>query len=139
MAGGGIVWHGLNELEAAFAGLNTRVEAATRDGVVEAAHLAERYEKEEAGAGGHHQKGTPTTASKGGGPAVITGTLRRSITVGDIRPYGTGGWSAKIGPTAIYGRRVELEYGYAYTRPGFLRALPEFPAIYARAWARALA
>jgi hypothetical protein len=133
-----IIWRGLAELEAAFVEKAAAAQAATRNAVVEAAHLAEASMKEHAGEGGRHQKGTPTPASPGGGPAVITGSLRRSITVGAITPWGIGGWQTKVGPTAVYGRRVELEFGYPYTRPGLEAITPALPAIFARNWAGAI-
>jgi hypothetical protein len=136
---GGVVWHGITEVDGALEGLVDRAQAASRDAVVEAAHLAELAMKQHAGEGGRHAKATPTPATPGGGPAVISGTLRRSIRVGDIQPFGATGYSAKVGPTAIYGRRVELEYDYPYTGPGLQDVLPQLPAIYARVWGKAIA
>lgn len=131
-----VVWHGI---EAFDAGLEREVVAASfaaRDAVVEAGALVEARMKEHAGEGGRHAVGTPTPASQGSGPAVITGALRRSIRVSAPIPWGLTGYSIKVGPTIIYGRRIELEYDYPYAEPGLHDATPELPAIFARAWAR---
>jgi phage gpG-like protein len=55
-----------------------------------------------------HPRGTPTPSPRGQPPAVVTGTLRRSIRVTAPEPTGTAGWSISVGPTAIYGRIQEL-------------------------------
>jgi hypothetical protein len=46
---------------------------------------------------GSHAYGTPTPASEGSGPAVISGTLRRSITHTPT-VAAAGAWSAMVGP-----------------------------------------
>jgi len=53
-----------------------------------------------------HPPGTPTPSAPGSPPAVVTGTLRRSITT-ERRP-GAGGVYVSVGPTAVYGRIQEL-------------------------------
>lgn len=63
---------------------------------------------------GAHKRNTPTPASPGTGPAVISGTLRRSITHSPILQTGTG-WETKVG-TAVgfappYGRTPANKYG----------------------------
>lgn len=72
--------------------------------------LIERQAKLNASSG-RHKAGTPTPASPGSGPAIVTGTLRRSIR----SQFGTE--ETKVGPTVVYGRRVELEYNYPYLIP----------------------
>lgn len=136
---GSILWTGVEALQAALTEKQAAASEATHLGIATAAHLVEARMKERAGEGGRHKKGTPTPAAKGGGPAVITGTLRRSIRVGPIVSTGTFGWSTQVGPTAIYGRRVELEYDYPFAGPGFADARPELPGIFAAAWAKAWA
>jgi hypothetical protein len=52
-----------------------------------------------------HPKGTPTPSPPGEPPAVVTGSLRRSVivqTVHGIEPY------VDVGPTMVYGRAQEL-------------------------------
>lgn len=63
---------------------------------------------------GSHKRGTRTPASPGTGPAVISGTLRRSISHSPVIFTG-GGWETKVG-TAIgftppYGRTSASKYG----------------------------
>lgn len=87
---------------------------------------------------GRHKAGTPTPAVQGAGPSVITGTLRRSIHT-QIEPGGLGTWTARIGPSAIYGRRVELEFDYPYMRPAldFAKRVA-LPVLARRAWGGAM-
>lgn len=65
---------------------------------------------------GAHRRGTPTPATPGTGPAVISGTLRRSITHSPVTPTGTG-WETKVGTGAgispPYGRTPASRYGLA--------------------------
>lgn len=130
-----IIWHGADLLEDAFTAQIERARGRASSAVLAAAHAVEAHMKLRAGEGGRHAKGTPTPASPGGGPAVISGTLRRSIMVEGPSSWGLAGFSARIGPTVIYGRRIELEYGYPYAAPGLRDALPEIAAIFAREWA----
>ncbi len=89
-------WTGLPQFKAALERMATRASAEARAGVAEAAALLEKTAKENA-------SGAP-------GPEVITGTLRRSIRHTPIEPWGVMGWQTEVGPTAIYGRRVELGF-----------------------------
>lgn len=68
---------------------------------------------------GSHAYGTPTPASPGTGPAVISGTLRRSITHEPVRMLGPGHWQTRVGTavgfTPPYGGRSRTpanKYGY---------------------------
>lgn len=49
---------------------------------------------------GSHRYGTPTPASPGRGPAVISGNLRRSITHDRVSRGADGNWSTRVGPAA---------------------------------------
>lgn len=54
-----------------------------------------------------HSRGTPTPSPPGSPPAIITGSLRRSVITQP--PTGGGGvWSAAGGPTIVYSRIQEL-------------------------------
>ncbi|MFE9844670.1 hypothetical protein [Streptomyces goshikiensis] len=79
------------------------------------ANSIERQAKVNASTGAH-RRGTPTPASPGTGPAVISGTLRRSITHTPVAPSGTG-WETKVGTAAgmtpPYGRTPSSRYGLA--------------------------
>lgn len=65
---------------------------------------------------GAHKRGTPTPASPGTGPAVISGTLRRSITHSPSVQHGTG-WETRVGTAAgvspPYGSTPASKYGLA--------------------------
>lgn len=65
---------------------------------------------------GSHKRGTPTPARPGSGPAVISGTLRRSITHSPVARTATG-WETRIGTgagfTPPYGRSPASRYGLA--------------------------
>lgn len=130
-------FHGVREFEAAVARIEAQASAATRSAVVEGAHVAQAAMQRRAGEGGRHARGTPTPATRGSGPAVISGNLRRSIVVAGPVPSGLG-WVARIGPTMVYSRRIEIEYDYPYARPGFRDTLPLLPAIFRRHWTAAL-
>ena len=74
---------------------------------------------------GSHKKGTPTPATKGQGPAVISGNLRRNVGHTRVHRVGTT-LIAKIGVArgAPYGKHVE-KLGYPFMRPvvGFLKTI----------------
>jgi hypothetical protein len=126
-----VVFSGLEEALAALALIPQRAKAATHGGVEMAAHAME-------------------AEAKGNAP-VVTGTLRRSI-------YTEGPMSdgadvlARVGPTVVYGRRVELGFsgadslgrvynqeGRPYMRPAYEAILPQLAEIMRAAWASALA
>lgn len=88
---------GLEKSWAAIDSVATSIGFTTREAVSAAAHLIEKQAK--------------INASGRPGPNVRTGTLRRSIRVTGPRPWGVGGWEAMVGPTVVYGRRVELGGG----------------------------
>lgn len=121
---------GVNELRAALDKAIVQATAHARDAVAETAALVEKQAKLDA-------TGRP-------GPIVRTGTLRRSIiTEGPVQ---TGlSWRARIGPTVIYGRRVELGFvgadslgrvydqpGRPYLGPAYDYVVRFFPSIFAR-------
>jgi HK97 gp10 family phage protein len=81
---------------------------------------------------------------------VLHGANRRSIHVEGPIPMGFLGYSASIGPSMIYSRRLELGFsgtdaiGRAYHQaprpylaPGLADAQPELAAIFSAAWAAA--
>lgn len=76
--------------------------------------LTERQAKINASVGAH-KRGTPTPARPGTGPAVISGTLRRSITHSTPARTATG-WEVKVGTgigfTPSYGKTPANRYGY---------------------------
>lgn len=135
---------GLTAFEAAIERIVAAVESSTAAAVVEAAHAVEAAAKVEASGPARWRKGQ--NFPREGGPGVVSGTLLRSITVlGPVR-LGVGTYRAVVGPTAIYGRAVELGHprwhrsgGYPYMAPGLEKALAgPVPAIFERRWAGAI-
>lgn len=55
-----------------------------------------------------HPPRTPTPSPPGSAPAIITGTLRRSVTGTPPRQTGTYRWETTAGPTVVYSRIQEL-------------------------------
>lgn len=148
---GGIQVLGMSELNVAMERLATQLGYATRTATAQASHLLEREIKKQLSTSSHG-KGTPTPSSPGEPPSLITGTLRRSITVKGPHPLGMGRWESEIGPTAVYGRIQELGgvtgRGYAatlparpYVKPAFdkLAATGALTRVYHSAWRAALA
>lgn len=78
---------GMAEFEAALAALVARVEVGAERAAQDAAHVVEAAAKKNA--------------------PVVTGTLRRSII---SSPGGSGEIAYQVGPTVIYGRRIELGF-----------------------------
>ncbi|MEU1800906.1 hypothetical protein [Streptomyces sp. NPDC019937] len=142
---------GLAQLNGALARLTTQFNLASRTATAHASHLVEAAIKEQLSKSSH-RRGTPTPSSPGDPPSLVTGTLRRSITVAGPHPLGMGVWEARIGPTAVYGRIQELG---GVTGRGGATALPPRPyvapayervvatgalaAVYHQAWRAALA
>jgi HK97 gp10 family phage protein len=85
-----VAFTGVSELKAGFAEIEKRLAEVTRAAVAEGAHFIEARAKQNA--------------------PVKTGTLRRSIRVFGPTSIGFGSYMALIGPTVIYGRRVELGF-----------------------------
>jgi hypothetical protein len=104
---------------------------------------------------GAHKRGTPTPARPGAGPAVVSGTLRRSISHSPVISTG-GGWETKVGtaigftpprsrtPANRYGYYLEeegLKNGatYPFLRPAFnfgvrVVAPQLYQAVFRTAW-----
>lgn len=100
---------------ATFTRLAAEGEMKGRIALEPLANAVERQAKINASSGSH-KRGTPTPAQPGSGPAVISGTLRRSITHSAIARVGTG-WETRVGTavgfTPPYGRSPASRYGLA--------------------------
>ncbi|MCT9092840.1 hypothetical protein N4G70_28805 [Streptomyces sp. ASQP_92] len=98
-----------------FAEIATDGQLKSRTVLTQLANAIERQAKVNASSGAH-KRGTPTPARSGSGPAVVSGTLRRSITHSPIVSYGAG-WETKVGTGAgimpPYGRSPASVYGLA--------------------------
>lgn len=96
-----------------FTEINREGQAKTRTVLTQLANAIERQAKVNATVGAH-KRGTPTPARPGTGPAVISGTLRRSLTHSPVVFNGSG-WETKVGTatgfTPPYGRSPSNKYG----------------------------
>lgn len=123
----------------------TQMRAATRQATAKALHLLERRAKENL-ARSSHRLGEPTSSLPGDPPALVSGNLRRSITVTGPTAVTASTWKGQVGPTAVYGRVQELggDTGRAtlparpYMDPALRDTLTEIQAIFARAWTEAI-
>lgn len=129
-----LVTTGWAEFEGVLAAMPKQIDAASRAALTQSAALIEARAKRNFI--GSHARGMPHVG--GNKPNVVTGNLRRSIlTTPPVRTGGLAGWMAKVGPTTVYGRRIELGYpgggkgrGHQRTRPfPYLR-----PAVEGATW-----
>jgi hypothetical protein len=119
-----------------FAEVGVIAEVNTREALTAAALAIEREAKLSLSRSGTHKRGTPTPASPGGPPALISGTLRRSVTHTPVRRAGIGIWETKVGlaagffppygknrtPSSKYGEALEKGLRNGATFPWLLPA-----------------
>lgn len=104
-------------LRGLFAKVVAEAENQSKQALTATALEVEREAKLNVGKGGAHKYGTPTPASPGGPPALISGTLRRSVTHTPVKPFGLG-WETRVGVAQgvypPYGktRTQSSRYGY---------------------------
>lgn len=142
-----IFFEGLEAALAKITELVVKQNAATRTATAKALHVVEREIKTNLSRGSH-RKGEPTGSLPGEPPDLVTGNLRRSITVTGPDPVGAVSWAGKVGPTAVYGRIQELggvtgAHGShlparPYVEPALDRVQPEIARIFYEAWASAI-
>lgn len=96
-----------------------------------------------------HPPGTPSPATPGSPPGLISGHLMRSVRVDGPWQTSLTTVEGSVGPTAVYSRIHELS-GYSgpghrtfipmrpYFRPTVDAMLPQIHQIYADRWARAI-
>jgi hypothetical protein len=129
---------GVSEVVGALEKITVAVDVSSRMTAAEGSSLVVR--KAKANFSGSHRPGQPHVG--GDQPNVVTGNLRRSIRATPLIRLGFGDYATRVGPTAIYGRRVELGYlnqrGYPYFVPAATAAAVEFRAMGARNYAKAL-
>lgn len=129
---------GAREVEAAFKRIAaSSSEAAVRIIQRSSAVLESEAKKEFTEA---HKQGTPTPSQPGTPPAVVTGTLRRSIRSDTPVKDGLGA-RGRVYPTAIYARIQELGGGRGlpprpYMAPAYATVQPKMEAIAVEEWAR---
>lgn len=138
---------GGNRLVAALRAMPARQDAAAQRAVTKSAHLLERNIKLQLSQKSH-APGTPTPSRPGEPPALITGHLRRSVTVRGPSKT-TRGWEARVGPTAEYGEIQErggrTGRGHRatlparpYVRPGVHLSRPGIERIFKAEWRAAM-
>lgn len=141
----------LEGVEALFAAADKKVaqmSAATRIATGRALHLIERNAKKELSTSSHRAN-EPTPSAPGEPPSLVTGNLRRSITVTGPEKIGLDRWRGSVGPTAVYGRIQELGGvtgrnqsvtlpARPYMRPGFDKSTREIGEIFRKLWAGAV-
>ena len=99
-------WSGTDRMGAALRLVAARQGAATQQALAKAALLVERNTKLRLSLSSH-PPGTRTPSRPGEPPSLVTGNLRRSVRTRG--PYRSGrGYTALVGPTAVYGRVQEL-------------------------------
>jgi hypothetical protein len=137
---------GLKELLAALDKVIVETDEASRGIVVASAALLEAAAKKNFS--GSHARGRPHVG--GPLPNVVTGNLRRSLTHDPVTRVGVGAYATRVGPTAAYGRRVELGYPggagrgrqatrpFPYLRPAYEQVYPLLTALAAEKWRAAL-
>jgi hypothetical protein len=116
-------WIGINEAIAALAEMDKRVDVATMTTTIQvAAEVEARAKKNFVGS---HRPGQPhVTNGPPDRPNIVTGTLRRSIHFTPTAKL-AGGYTTTVGPSTVYGRRVELGFvgtdslGRTYNQPAF--------------------
>lgn len=143
-----VVLLGVHEFTHALEKIVAEADVAARVATATGGHEIEREAKRQLGLKSH-KAGTDTPSAPGEPPALVTGTLRRSIQVEGPRPLGMGGWVVRVGPTVIYGRIQELGgmtgRGHAarlparpFMKPAFDAVTPRLGEIYRAAWGRAI-
>ena len=87
---------------------------------------------------GFHAPGEPHVDNSGNFPNVVTGQLRRSISMDSPYRLGVGSYATIVAPRMEYGRRVELGYngspGYPYFTPAYNKVIPELQRLAFTAW-----
>lgn len=111
---------GIPEFGKALMALADRADAGSRAAVVTGGHAIEARIKQKLteskgtsvsggrDARGRFVKNIHFASPPGQPPALVTGQLRRSVTVGEPRRSLLGTWETRTGPTAVYGRIQEL-------------------------------
>lgn len=136
-----IHFEGIKEFAAGIDKLVARMDTASRIAVTKGGNLVKKNIQGQLSIDSH-RRDERTASAPGTPPSLVSGALRRSISV--QLELGTDA-KATIGPTIIYGRIQELGgttgYGHhsrlpsrPYVRPGLMESMPELINIYHEAW-----
>jgi hypothetical protein len=136
----GMTLRGFGDLQAALTRGQAQAALAARS-MVELGSMA-LIREAQANFSGSHKRGQPHVPNANNYPNVVTGNLRRSIHSDGIRMEGPATFTTRVGPSARYGRRVELGLyptgSYPYFGPAVKRLRPVLDSMAAQSWARAL-
>ncbi len=140
-----VIVEGLSESLDAIKAMKAGLDAAAKRITIRSAAAIEAQAKRNFI--GSHRKGEPHVG--GSEPNVVTGYLRRSITHTTATRYLVAAWMSDVGPTAIYGRRIELGYTgggggrgrqttkpYPYMAPALRQTSAQLAAIAYEEWSR---
>lgn len=131
-------FEGVDAFKAALKELTVKAELAAKANAQEAAAMVVRQAM--SNFEGAHKKGEPHVG--GARPNIVTGNLRRSIRSSAIVRTGPARFEATVGPTAIYGRRVELGYhgkgSYPFFGPAVNTVQGRLQDVATRNWAKYL-
>lgn len=136
MAGGyGFGLTGWPAARGTFVRMGAKADVVARRNVEELSMRLIKYAKDNFE--GSHKKGRPHVG--GPKPNIVTGNLRRSIQSQGITSVGPATYKVTVGPTAKYGRRVELGYSnrsrpYPYFGPASLKVRSEAQGIAMENW-----
>ncbi len=142
---------GLAAFQARLNRMIAEVDVATEAAAAAGGHLVEGQIKDNLSRYSH-PKGTRTTSPPGEPPAVVTGTLRRSLIVEGPARIGFGMYEARVGPAGVVYARVQELGGRTgrngatvlpprpYVKPGLQKVLDDgsLQATFHTAWAGAL-
>ena len=137
------------ELHARIGNVGRTGRVAMRMSVTEGARMIERQAKINA-RNGTHKAGTKTPATRGSGPALISGTLRRSIVQGTEERLSDQSYARKVGmaagvypprtigkkkyggntPASKYALYLETRIGYPFLMPAYNLVAPQIPMIF---------
>lgn len=137
-------WVGMDEVMARLSAMTAQASAAAKVAAVGAASIVEA--KAKANFEGSHSKGKPHVG--GDKPNVVTGTARRSIVTDPVESVALGEFLTRVGPTVVYGRRLELGWpgssgrshqhtrAFPYFDPAVADTQPEVAEFAAQTWAK---
>jgi hypothetical protein len=134
-------FEGMDAFRAAIAQMNVKVGLAAQANVRDASAMVVREAM--GNFVGSHKKNKPHIRNgPPDRPNIVTGNLRRSIRSSGITSLGGARFEATAGPTAIYGRRVELGYhdrgAYPFFGPAVKAVRPRMQAVATSNWAKYL-
>lgn len=129
---------GVSELRAALTKITAETELAGRQIVATGTAMVEKEAK--GNFSGSHARNMPHEG--GDQPNVVSGDLRRSIMTTPIVRLGLASYQASVGPSMIYGRRVELGMNgsrkFPYFEPSVKKVKPLLSDMAAMTWRKAL-